>query len=728
MSIVVKGDKLFHLSTKNTSYVFDVDYSGDLEHDTQHRAYVGNQGTLRHLYFGQKIDNTDDFVFTENFVSWTPAVHSHVDQIMEEFSSFGTLRYKETAMKVVFSDGTKDFRYNYKGHKVNGNCLTVTLEDVHYPLTVELHYEVFEEFDVIKRFVKVYNTGKEEILVERLYSAELGIADEDMQIINFNGAWSSEFQQVSESLKGGKKVFESLGGTVGHVANPSFIVHKNATEDTGEVYYGALAYTGNFKVTAEIPSKVTTYKYTNVLIGMNDNDFCHVLRGGTDFESPAVYLGYTNKGFTDMSHKMHDFCKNEIMPKNFANKPAKVLYNSWYATLFDVQCEEQKKLAKKAADAGVELFVVDDGWFGTRIGEKQGLGDWYVDKNKFPNGLSELVDYVNGLGMEFGIWIEPEMVNENSELYRNHPDWIYRFPNREPLTGRLQYTLNLTKEEVVQYMIESLDNLLSENNVTFIKWDMNRLISETGTCAPGAAACDGNYHEQKEIWYKHIQNFYRVISTIREKHPNVEFECCAGGGARIDYGAMRYFDKFWTSDNTDPIDRMEIQDGYSLLYPIKYMSAWITDDFLAGETRRPPITFRMRCSMCGALGIGNNLNELPDDDLEIIKTHIVEYKRVRDIVQFGKLYRLKNFMRDDFHAVQYVNGNKSVVFTFLLHSRYLTSKYSLKLKGLDENAMYEVKERNGTIKKSGAFLMKYGIDVNMKGDYDSQMIEIEKLA
>lgn len=704
MSIRVLEERVFVLETKCVTYSFCVD----------------SRGILRHLYFGKKIERAEDFLAVDE--GSKSGHYLYVDAAMEELSSFGMTHYRETGLKVAFSDGTKDFRYRVSGYEAEENKLAVTLQDIYYPFEIVLCYQVYEEEDMIGRFTSAVNKGDSDILIERMHSVELGIPGRGMKILNYTGSWAAEFQKRAGALEGGKRVYESVRGNVDYGANPSFMVYREACEDFGEVWFGALEYSGNYKVCAE---EVST-GYTNVLMGINDTDFTKRLKAGESFDSPTAYLGYTGDGFCGMSHQMHEFCRRRLMPDNYAKKPLRVLYNSWYATMFDVKCEEQKRLAEKAAKLGAELFVIDDGWFGERDDDRHSLGDWYVDRQKFPNGLQELISYVNELGMDFGIWIEPEMVNENSALYRKHPDWVYRFVHREVVQGRNQYALNLGKEEVVQFIIETFDKLLSENNISYIKWDMNRMLAETGTWDGDSSCCEGDFAGQKEIWIKHTRNLYRIVKTVREKYPWVEFEACAGGGARIGLGAMRYFDEYWTSDNTDALDRLEIQNGYSLLYPVKYMRAWVTDvpDGLTG--RSTPLSFRIHCAMCGAFGIGNNLNRLGETELAVLKKGVSDYKRVRDTVQFGELYRLGDMEKDGYFGVQYVKDEKSVIFTFLPQCRFGEKDYRFCLKGLKENELYQVRTEEEEQIKSGAFLMHYGILVHMWGDYDSKMIEIEK--
>lgn len=696
MGVTVWKDRIFVLQTRNTMYVMERD----------------QRGFLRHLYWGKAAGCAADFEELAE-EEWENSYHTFADKTMEEYAPFGGMRYKETAMKLEYSDGTKDFRYQVAGYEAEENRLSIRLQDLFYPCTVTLIYEVFKEEDIIRRRAKIRNGGGEAVVLERLHSAQFGLPGTGYQSINFNGSWAAEFQRREETIAAGKTVYESLRGSTAHVANPCFILHRDADEEKGEVYFGLLAYSGNFKVVVE----ATPYDYTNVVIGMSDTDFAWQLKPGEALETPSVYCGYSAKGLGRMSRQLHRLEKEHLMPEAFAKKELPVLYNSWYATYFDVRCEEQKRLAKKAADMGVELFVVDDGWFCGRSDDTRGLGDWITDPEKFPNGLTELIDYVKGLGMKFGIWIEPEMVNEDSGLFRAHPDWVYRFENREILKGRNQYVLDLSRKEVADFMIGTLDRLLSEHDISYIKWDMNRPVSETGVCGQ-------NSLERKQVWLLHMQNFYRVVETVRKRHPEVEFEACASGGGRVDLGAMRYFDEYWPSDNTDPLDRLSIQESYSLLYPAKYMRAWVTD-IPQGETaRKASLTFALHAAMCGSLGIGNNLNNLKESDCELIAEQIAFYKRIRHTVQFGELYRLKNYEKDGFQAVQYTEGQKSVIFAFLVHARYGKNSWRIQAKDLREERVYQVQIREKTVRKSGAFLMRYGMDVTLEGDYDSCVILI----
>lgn len=692
MPIINIDNTLFALQTEHTTYVMA----------------VSEEGVLENVYWGKKVARVEDFL---GETGKNQVINMQGPQLFrEECSSYGALCFKEASMKVTFSDHVRDFRYKVASCNIEGETLELVLEDIYYPFAVHLYYEVFPENDVIKKWRKVVNKGTEPITLERIYSGEFGLAGSGYESINYKGRWGAEFIEYSEPVESGKKVYESLYGLTAHTVNPVFIVHKHADETHGEVYYGALEYSGNFKCVVEAINS----GWTNVLIGISDTDFAWTLQGGDVFETPAVYAGYADHGFEQMSHTMHEFSLNYLMPQELAKKPLPVLYNSWYSTTFSVKCDEQIELARRAAKMGVELFVIDDGWFVGRNDDTAGLGDWYVDKEKFPEGLGKLADEVHKLGMKFGVWIEPEMVNPKSRLFKEHPEWVYSYPTREILMGRNQYELDMANPEVVDFLIDVFDKFLSENQVEYIKWDMNRYEAERGSA-----------YLQPERWKElHVRNtwgVYQLIQELRKRHPKVEFEACASGGGRVDYGAMRYFDEYWVSDNTDPLDRLAIQEAYSRLYPAKYMRGWLTDDF-GMDQRTVPLKFWMHSAMCGALGIGIDLNKTSDEKLEEIAGHIRDYKEIRNTVQFGRLYRLQSLKDTPLQAVQYVKEQESAVFVFLDHERYGDSEYHIPLRGLQEDQLYIYEIDGKTYTKSGAFLMQYGLKFCLFGDYDSKLI------
>lgn len=694
MGIEVGSENRFLLKTKESSYGFCVD----------------REGLLRTLYWGGRIDRVEDL--KNEAVEWEQGFHPINDVKREECSSFGTMRFKETSMKVRYADGTRDFRYRYEGYEQSGNRLTLHLKDEAYLLEMDLHYRVYEEENVIEKWRTVRNCGKEEIVLERIHSGECSLAGSGWRMKNFNGMWNSDFEEYEQELKGGKHVVESLRGATGHVGNPSFVLHRGAGETHGEVYYGALGWSGNFKLVLE----QTPYGYLNILAGIGDTDFEWRLKGGEALDTPPLYIGYSSDGFDRMSNTMAAFAQKNIMPPVRAEQEQPVLYNSWEATYFDVGEAAQGALVEKAAALGVELFVMDDGWFGQRRNDHAGLGDWYVNREKFPNGLKPLIEKVKRHGMRFGLWIEPEMVNRDSDLYRAHPDWVYHYACRPVQEGRYQYMLDLTRTDVQEYILAQISRLLEENDISYIKWDMNRGMSE-------AASEQLNPSEYKSIWYRHTMAFYGLIQELRARHPQVEWEACASGGGRVDYGAMRYFDEYWPSDNTDPLDRLSIQEGYSYLYPIKYMRSWVTESGGNGK-RSVPLEFRLHCAMCGALGIGVDLNRCTEQDMAQMREHIAAYKELRRLIQFGSLHRLAYLRTDGIQAVQYGEREECVVFAFLDHPNRWKTKFTVKLRGLQEDAVYWVEQKGIREAYSGAFLMRGGLQLTLDHDYASCMVRI----
>ena len=694
MGVRVK-DKLYVLETQHTTYAF----------------FEDEDGVLVQLYWGKRIRRIEDFDLVT--MVGEQGFHPNIDKKREECSSFGGMRYKETSLKVSYEDGVRDFRYKVEARSVEGNHLVISLRDIFYHLQVNLHYLVHEKEDIIEKWREIENPGDSTVTLEKVFSGEFTLPGENYRLINSNGTWNDEFKWREDTLNSGKKVYENLRGATAHVAVPGFMVYQNADENQGEVWFGTLGYSGNFKVVAE----QTPYEYLNIQIGINDTDFVWKLKGKEKFETPAVYAGYSDCGLGNASRILDYFSHSLIMPEKTEKKPLRILYNSWEAVDFRVTCEKQMELARKAAALGVELFVIDDGWFGKRNSDHMGLGDWYVNQEKFPNGLKPLIDEVRKLGMDFGIWIEPEMVNEDSNLYRQHPDWIYRYPTRTVLEGRYQYMLDMTNPEVCAFIIDFIDRLLTENAISYVKWDMNRAMGE---CASAYNSKD----EFKSIYFRHVQGFYQIIRKLRNLHPNVEFEACASGGGRVDYGCMKYFDEFWTSDNTDPLDRLLIQEFYSLYYPTKYMRAWITDA-ADNEFRQVPFEFKIHCAMCGALGIGIDLFKADTEKKEMLKEAVSVYKKIRKTIQFGNIYRISSFRNAPVHAVEYNGEEQIVLFVFQqLRERGIFQR-TVKLRNLDEDRVYCFEYEGRSIKKSGSYLMYHGILLSMKKDFQSYCIVFE---
>lgn len=692
MIFINEEKRIFNLRTENTEYVFGLD----------------NENLIRHIYWGNKINNENDF---EMDVLCEVSTNDPVYEITpEEYPVFGGLRYSENCLKVTFDDKTRDIVYKYDGYEVDGDLLVIKLKDVYYNFTINLNYKVMEKYDLIERFVTITNESDQSIVIEEVYSGQLHIPYENLTFRNTHGHWGAEQQMFKQNVSYGKITIENRKGVSGHNNNPYFILDKNATETSGEVFYGALRMSGNFKGVIE----QTPYGETLVQMGINPYDFQFTLNPKESFTTPPLLCGYTDKGFEKMSHNLHNFAKENLLREGL--RP--VLYNSWEATEFNVTCEEQIKLAREAKKIGTELFVVDDGWFGQRNSIHNGLGDWYVNKEKFPKGLNPLIEEVKSLGMKFGIWVEPEMVNPLSKLYIDNPDWIYHFKTRERTTSRGQYVLNITKKEVKEFIYNMLDNLLSNYDIDYIKWDVNRPICEGGATNLG--------ENERKMAFDHIQAVYDIVKELKKKHKNVLFEACASGGGRIDLGILGIFDDFWTSDNTDAYDRLFIQHTYSHIYPIKAMRAWVTDcpNFLS--QRNIPLRFRFHSAMMGTLGIGGNILKWSDEDMKLAKDMVEEYKSIREIVQEGDFFRLENTSTNNYHLFEYTKDNEALLFAFLPQTQIGHRPVRVKLRNLDEKGMYEYKINGETMVKSGSYLMNYGVNIHLRGDYQSEIIRFDR--
>lgn len=694
MAIYSKNNGTFIIETKNTQYVMS----------------VGSDNILYHMHFGKKCAHSD---FDLKLHGDANSNNTSADLALNEYTPFGGTMYRDCAFKCEYGDKTRDCVLIYDGFEICDDTLRITLSDEKYDFKINLIYTVFEDCDIISRYVTYNNDSNSTITIERAFSAEFSLPSRrPYNVYNTNGTWGGEQQIKKQTLECGSIQFESRKGISGHGNAPSFILAQDESETGGEVYFGTLEYSGNFKVSINRDP----FNITRALIGINDFDFSVTLHPEEKFTTPAVHFGYASS-LSQMSNNMNDFAKKYVFPENFRSTPLPVLYNSWEATEFDVTVDGQKALAKIAADIGIELFVMDDGWFGKRNSDRAGLGDWFVNDEKFPNGLSELIDYVNSLGMDFGLWFEPEMVNPDSDLYRAHPDWTYHYDTRVPSELRNQLVLNLTMPEVQEYVFNCVDKILSENNIKYVKWDMNRPFSEIGT---------KNLENGKTLWYLHTKALYDIVDRLKAKHNETQFEACASGGGRCDYGAFRHFDQIWTSDNTDAIDRIYIQNGYSLLNPTKAMRAWVTDL----KWHNPaPIDFRFNIAMQGSLGIGTNLTKCTKEELKKSKQNIALYKKIRNTVQFGKKYRLMNLEDDELNVNQYVSEDftEAVVFIATPSTKFLHKYFTIKLMGLKEQETYRVNYNDTSVVLSGAYLMNHGIEREIGGQYISEIWEVKKV-
>jgi alpha-galactosidase len=685
---------------------------------------VNERGELQHLYWGKRI-GTQDLPTAHSLPEWA-SFDLSTTTTPQEYPGWGAGIYVEPGLKVSFASGNREVVLHYLNQKLEDNNLEITLKDEIAELYVHLHYRVYADNGIIERSSRIENRTPDAIIVESAQSAAWTLPqDRSYRLHYLTGRWAGEWQLQTERLQVGKRVLESRRGSTGNEANPWFAIDESEeTDEThGPVWFGELGWSGSWRFTIER----TSSGQCRVVGGFNPFDFGYRLSPGESLRTPPFYAGFTGAGLGEASRILHRFQLEQILPGNPHPRPRPILYNSWEATEFNVDEAGQMALAEKASRLGVERFVVDDGWFGKRNNDHAGLGDWYVNPQKFPHGLKPLIDRVHQLGMDFGLWVEPEMVNPDSDLYRKHPDWVMNFPGRPRTEGRNQLALNLARDDVKEHVFSWLDRLVTENDIGLLKWDYNRNWSEPGW--PETPLTD-----QKKIWVRYVQNLYDIIDRLRSKHPRLEIEGCSGGGARVDLGMLRRVDQVWPSDNTDALDRLTIQSGFTEAYSPHVMMAWVTDVPNGINGRVTPLRFRFLVAMTGSLGVGGNLNKWSDDEIAVASKMISFYKQIRATVQDGELFRLASPIESEFSAMQYVSQDSQqvVVFAFLHSQQFGRSVPLLHVQSLAEDALYSVtvidnKVEEHTGKLSGAYLMHHGIELRLRGDYDATAIKLDRL-
>ncbi len=610
----------------------------------------------------------------------------------EELPVEGGDRFGVAGLQVRYDDGVRGVEWRHLGHDiegddVDGGHLTIRMADRHYPLEIDLHYLVRPDSDAVDRWTTLRNTGAGPITVLRCDSAAWAVPRrEDYRLTHVTGEWGAEFQVRRTALPVAETVLTSRRGHSGHHANPWVMLDAgDATEDRGEVWSAALAWSGSWRITIERDHDGRA----GWSGGFGHEGVTWRLGPGESLETPVFTGVYSAEGFGGAGHRWHDHIRRHMLPAPGRVRP--VVYNSWEATGFDVSQAQQVELAELAAGIGVELFVMDDGWFGGRTGvfagrtgETAGLGDWWPNPDRFPDGLTPLIDHVKRLGMRFGLWVEPESVNPDSELYRTRPEWVLRQPNRSATEVRDQLLLDFSRDDVAGWAYARLDELVTHNDIAFLKWDMNRPITEAGD----------------EVWVAYIRNVYAVIDRLRAAHPHLTIEGCASGGGRADLGMLARTEQIWTSDNTDAAQRIAIQHGYGQVYPACTMGAWVTDSPNALTGRPTPLAFRFHVAMSGALGIGGDLRRWDPADLEQAKHFVEQYKRIRPVVHEGRMDRLGDW------AVQYTLDPHVVVLSWR-PTTLVRVTAPVRLKGLDPDGRYRDEDTGET--HHGALLMSNGL-------------------
>ena len=722
-----KENRLFHIKSKKTSYVMRV-----LE-----------TGHLINLYWGRKINsNKIDYVVKKrpcgSFLADLDNVDAlHLEIIPQEYPSYGNPDLRSPAVQIKLANGTTvtDFRYYsheiYNGKKAlqglpatyvenedEAETLEITLKDELAGLRVILSYTVFKNYDVITRSCKIVNDSKEEVDVLRALSANVDFRHSDFDLIQLSGSWARERHIIRTPLRNGGQCVESRRGASSHAQNPFIaLVSKDTTEDKGEVYGFNLVYSGNFLANVE----VDMHSNARAQIGINPFDFAWNLEAGDEFQTPEAVMVYSPNGLTEMSHIYHDLYRERLCRGTHRDKERPILINNWEATYFDFNNEKIKDIAKESSNLGIELFVLDDGWFGERNNDDCSLGDWFVNEEKLKGGLSSLVKDINEMGMQFGLWFEPEMISPKSKLYEEHPDWCIHIEGRVRSEARKQLILDLSREEVCDAVIEMLTNVLKSAPISYVKWDMNRNMTEIGSPAWPAK-------KQKEVAHRYMLGLYKILENITTNFPNILFESCSGGGGRFDGGMLYYMPQTWTSDDTDAIERLKIQEGTSLVYPVSTMGSHVSAVPNHQVHRITPLHTRGVVAMAGSFGYELDITKMTDEEKEEVKSQVKFYKNIRKTIQFGDLYRLKSAFDSNEAAWMNISkdGNNLVVSYVKKYAEANVLPKRLKLKALDENSLYEISETGEVF--GGDELMYIGLEIGeLNGDYQARSWTLRRI-
>ncbi|HGW2860018.1 TPA: alpha-galactosidase [Enterococcus faecium] len=709
MNIIYRSEnQQFHLFNQEISYIFK----------------ISDDGKLLHLYYGENLPDNDYTHLIEmhhrpmtTYRKENDLLYS-LEHLKQEFPEYGTTDFRHPAISLLQKNGSRLTDFIYQGYEVEegkpkleglpatyvdnndeSKTLKVYVLDSVTNVQVELLYTIYRDYPVITRSARVMNKGKDIQIIENISSLSLDLPDANYEWQQLSGAWGRERTIKSRTLQQGIQSIESTRGISSHQHNPFVTLkRKNTDENQGEAIGAALVYSGNFFIQAE----VDTWDVTRLQVGINPFGFNWKLNPGEIFTAPEAILVYSSKGLNAMSQTFHQLFRKRLARGKWREKDRPVLINNWEATYFDFDEEKLVNIAKKAFDVGIELFVLDDGWFGERENDCAGLGDWHVNPKRLPRGIGSLSEKIRSFGMKFGLWFEPEMVNKDSELYRTHPNWIISTPNRKPNHGRNQYVLNFGLDEVVENIFDQMCKIIDESNLDYIKWDMNRPLTDVFDSHLLA-------DQQGEVFHRYVLGVYRLYEKLITKYPNILFESCSSGGGRFDPGMLHYAPQAWASDDSDAIERLKIQYGTSMLYPLSSIGAHVSIVPNHQTNRITPIKTRGNVAFFGAFGYELDLNELSEGDLRIVKEQIAFYKKYRTIIHNGTFYRLLSPFDDDNQTAWMVvsHDKKTAIVAHYKTLNEVNAPYRrLKLKGLDNDGLYNVGQNS---LRSGMELMRAGL-------------------
>ncbi len=703
-----KTSRQFHLYNDRISYIIAVAPSGELSN----------------IYFGKRIHDREDFSYVifrmgmPNIAVDADTETYSMELNRQEYPSFGTTDFGTSAFEVETSNGSCVSSFVYKSHSIfsgkraipglpatyasdsEAKTLEVELVDEQAQMTLLLSYTIFEKYPVIARHARFINAGNADVKLTKALSCCIDLPDQDYEMVQFTGAWARERVPEIRKITRGTVSIESKRGISSADFNPFMIIKRPGTDDfAGDAYGFSFVYSGNFLGMAQ----GNTYGRLRILMGINPERFTWLLRAGDTFETPEVVIAHTDRGLNDLSQTYHRLYNNNLVRGRWKNQTRPILNNNWEATFMDFTEESILKIAAKAKEAGVELFVLDDGWFGERNDDFAGLGDWVENPRKLPQGMAGLSRKIEAMGLKFGFWIEPEMVNPNSNLYRRHPEWVLAVPGRKSSLGRHQLVLDFSREEVVDYIFGMLYKVINGASISYIKWDMNRPLTEVFS-----TGCSAN--EQGMVYHKYILGVYRLYSKLIEAFPDILFESCSSGGNRFDAGMLYYAPQAWCSDNTDAIDRLRIQYGSSYGYPIVSIGSHVSAVPNQQTGRRVSIATRANVAYFGTFGYELDLNEISPGEFEEVKAQIEFMKQHRQLLQYGDFYRLRSPFETDQTAWMVVSEDKkkAIVGFYCMKSNVNTLPGSIRLAGLDGDTLYRMEG----VEYYGDELMNMGITLS----------------
>lgn len=707
MAVRVK-DGIFYLETENTLYQMKAD----------------EYGVLLHLWYGKKTDCNMDYLLDYPDVGFAGNVYDvdncrtySLNTLPLEYGTAGTGDYRVPAISVTHGDGSTALDLRYQEHKISkgkysipglpavyageeeAETLEIILKDTATDIRVILKYGILENQDVITRSVVIINDGEMPVKINRAHSFSMDMPYGDWEWMHFHGRHAMERQVERVPLLHGVQESGSTRGTSSHQQNPSVLLcEKNCTETSGYCMGAVLMYSGGFQTQVELDQ----LNQTRIVMGIHPDTFCWTLNGGESFYTPEVILSCSDEGMDKLSRRFHKVIREHVCRGKYKMTERPVLINNWEATYFDFDEEKIFNIAKQASELGVDMMVLDDGWFGKRDSDSTGLGDWFVNEDKIKGGLEKLVKRINGLGMKFGIWFEPEMISEESNLYKEHPDWAIQIPGRKPMRGRYQLVLDMTRQDVRDYLYRQISNVLDCANVEYIKWDMNRSISDW--YSPGLSS-----GRQSEMPHRYVLGLYELLERLTTDYPDVLFEGCSGGGGRFDAGMLYYCPQIWCSDDTDAYERTKIQYGTSFFYPVSAVGSHVSAVPNHQTGRITPLETRAVTAMAGSFGYELDLNTLSEEEKAEVAEQIVRFKKYGPLIHNGSYHRLSNPMEDKFAIWSFVSEDKKQV---LVHGMIFRTeanmlRYPVRLRGLDGTKKYRLDETGKIF--TGKALMEAGI-------------------